>query len=94
MAELVERLKGTIRNVRDKSSKGLKINVGRRERALSLLAGGFMLVDGLRRGGVRGIMEGVLGSGMLYRGATGYCGVYGTMGIDLSEQWEREVRAT
>jgi len=47
-----------------------------------------MLVDAVRRGGLSGLLEGMTGSGLLYRGTTGYCGVYGLLGIDKTERFE------
>lgn len=48
-------------------------NVGRTERIISAIAGGLLLVHGLRRG--KKLSEMSLGSFLLFRGATGYCPV-------------------
>lgn len=66
----------------------IKENVGRRERGASTLAGGLILVDGLRRRGVGGLLESVVGTSLLYRGSTGFCWLYNMLNIDRLEERE------
>lgn len=55
-------------------------NVGGLERALSLLGGGALVLYGLRRS--LGNLVCMLGGGaLIYRGITGYCPAYQTMGV-------------
>ncbi len=52
------------------------INVGDTERAISTLAGGFVLLYGLTRLPLSTIVAAVAGGALLYRGLTGRCSVY------------------
>jgi uncharacterized membrane protein len=78
----------------NRSSRGeylrerIKENVGRRERGASTLAGGFMLIDGLRRRGVSGLLESAVGTSLLYRGSTGFCWLYNMLNIDTAQERE------
>ncbi len=68
---------------------GHGINVGRVERAASVLGGGAMLFYSLRRfslGKLPAVLGGVY---LLYRGASGHDVVYSTLGIDRSGNDER-----
>lgn len=59
-----------------------RVNVGPKERWLSMVAGGVLSVYGMRRRSARGRMAALAGSALLYRGATGHCNVYQTLGIN------------
>lgn len=60
-------------------------NVGETERFLSLLGGGALAIDGLRRGGMMGFAE-IAAAGFLgYRGATGSCAMYKALGVDTEQ---------
>jgi uncharacterized membrane protein len=58
-------------------------NVGTIERWASLILGGGLLLFGLGR---KRIPAALAGGALLYRGATGYCGLYSVLGIDTSEE--------
>lgn len=61
-------------------------NVGDGERWLSMLAGASLVVLGLsshRRGSM---LATLLGGGLVYRGATGHCGLYSLLGMDRSQR--------
>jgi hypothetical protein len=58
------------------------VNVGPRERVVSLLAGVPMVVVAARRRDAAGGALGVVGGEMVYRGLTGHCPVYQAAGID------------
>ncbi|HEV3154199.1 MAG TPA: YgaP-like transmembrane domain [Candidatus Baltobacteraceae bacterium] len=60
-------------------------NVGTVERFLSLGAGAVLIILAIRRRGLAGISAAGLGGELLYRGVTGFCPVYGMLGVDTSE---------
>jgi uncharacterized membrane protein len=51
------------------------INVTGTEKKLSLAGGGVLLLNGLRRGGLGGLLQVALGGALLWRGASGHCQV-------------------
>jgi uncharacterized membrane protein len=59
-----------------------RINVGANERALSVLGGSMLAAFGLRRGGWAGTALAALGGELIWRGATGHCVGYESLGID------------
>ena len=59
-------------------------NVGEVERWVSLLGGGLLALDGLRRGSLGGLVEAGAGASLLTRGLTGHCGLYATLGINTA----------
>jgi len=65
-------------------------NVHRRERIASLIAGGALIGFGLRQTlkyhSIPGAALVLTGAAMLKRGATGYCEVYGSMGVSTADQ--------
>jgi uncharacterized membrane protein len=64
---------------------GRPVNVGDSERWLSLLGGGLLALYGLRRSLAHSVL--LLGAGaLLYRGLTGYCALYGAMGVSTAQQ--------
>jgi uncharacterized membrane protein len=48
-------------------------DIGPPERTLSVVAGGALLVNALRTGGVSGVLQAALGAYCVYRGASGHC---------------------
>jgi uncharacterized membrane protein len=62
------------------------INVAGTERLVSLVAGGLLALDGLRRKSPAGAVEALLGSALLERGVTGHCRVYGAMGMSTADE--------
>lgn len=56
-------------------------NVGQVERIISLGAGGLLAAASLKRRGALGLAAAALGAEMLYRGITGFCPIYGALGI-------------
>lgn len=69
-------------------------NVGSLERGLSLFGGGAMVVGGLRKGGLPGFGSALAGGVLLFRGATGFCPMYGALGVSTAEEEGREGRVT
>jgi len=60
-----------------------RVNVGQNERLLSLVGGGVSLLWGLDRGNPLCL---ALGAGLLYRGLTGHCHMYGALGVNTAER--------
>lgn len=61
-------------------------NVNPAERMTSGIAGGALLVYGLKEGGAVGTLAAILGGGLLLRGATGHCHAYDALGINSSDK--------
>ncbi|WP_152053916.1 SRPBCC family protein [Tautonia marina] len=61
------------------------INVGETERIASQVGGGALIVLGLAKGGLKGLITAGIGGALLYRGTTGHCSLYQAMGVDTSE---------
>ena len=59
-------------------------NVGTIERWLSAIAGGALALHGLRRGSIIGAGLSSLGAAIAYRGLTGHCPLYETLGINTA----------
>ena len=59
-----------------------RVNVGRVERWLSMVAGGALAAYALKRREVPGGAAAIAGAALLYRGATGHCDVYYALGIN------------
>ena len=64
-------------------------NVNDRERKASLIAGLASVLLGLRRGGAFGLALGAFGGLLGYRGATGHCPVFATMGKSTARPADR-----
>ena len=63
-----------------------QVNVGQMERLASVIAGGtiLMTMGGFRS--LRGVTATAIGSGLIWRGLSGHCGVYQRVGVDTAEQ--------
>lgn len=59
-------------------------NVGEIERLFSSMLGGLMLIGGLSRRSIPGYAVAASGAALLYRGATGHCKVYESLGLDTN----------
>lgn len=57
-------------------------NIGEIERVVSSILGGTMLIGGLARRSLPGLAMAATGAAFLYRGATGHCKVYESLGLD------------
>lgn len=82
----------TMGEPRSAESGAPRTNLGKNERILSVLGGGALAVLGLRRKGVQGTILGLAGATLVHRGVTGYCNVYGALGIDRSQDAARPAR--
>lgn len=67
---------------------GPGVNVGDVERVVSVMGGGLLSVFGAARGGLAGLGLAVLGGSLIYRGVTGHCEAYHSLGIDTSDNAE------
>jgi len=63
-----------------------RANVGNSERAVSVAAGGILALEGLARRSLPGLLIAGVGGAMLYRGISGHCHLYGTLGIDTNDE--------
>ena len=59
-------------------------NVGAFERVASTIAGTLLVTGGLRRPSPARLITAVAGAGLIYRGVTGHCHVYGTLGVNTA----------
>src|SRR5947199_10447258 len=59
-----------------------RVNVGEKERNVSMAAGAIVALQGLSRGSLPGLVEAAVGGFLIYRGATGQCPVYESLGLD------------
>ena len=57
-------------------------NIGEIERAVSTILGGTLLIGGLSRRSLPGFALAATGAAFLYRGATGHCKVYESLGLN------------
>lgn len=63
-------------------------NVGAIERWISIGLGGLLLLGAVRRRDLLGAAAGAGSALLVYRGVTGYCPVYGALGVDTAEEKE------
>ena len=64
-------------------TQGLQ-NIGEIELVFSSILGGIMLMTGLSRRSLPGLAFAATGVAFLYRGTTGYCKVYESLGLDTN----------
>lgn len=69
-------------------SQARQVNVGSAERQVSIAAGSILALLGLSRRSVPGILIAGIGGAMIYRGATGHCGLYERLGLDTAADEE------
>jgi uncharacterized membrane protein len=60
-------------------------NVGKDERALSVVAGGALVLYGLKRRDFSGIASALIGGALINRGTTGHCHVYDALGVTTAD---------
>ncbi len=74
----------------DSANNG-KVNVGKVERIASAVGGGALVGYAIANRSKTGIVLGLIGAGLLYRGATGQCEAYRSLGINTAEDGAEEV---
>lgn len=62
------------------------VNVGQLERIASGLAGGFLTLGAMKRGGFAGMLMGLVGGSLVFRAATGQCQLYKALGINTAKK--------
>lgn len=65
-----------------RSRRPSRVNVGPKERDVSMAAGAIVALQGLSRRTLPGLIEAAVGGFLMYRGATGQCTVYKALGLD------------
>jgi uncharacterized membrane protein len=68
-----------------RSGGASRVNVSDTERWLSLIGGGVLGIFGLTRGTLPGFGLAALGGALIYRGLSGHCPAYGSLGIDTAD---------
>jgi uncharacterized membrane protein len=68
------------------------INVGKYERIASAVGGGALVGYAIKSRSKAGIALGLIGAGLLYRGATGQCEAYRALGVDTAHPHEDVAR--
>lgn len=63
-----------------------RVNVGRVERWLSMVAGGALAAYAFKRRSIPGGTAALAGAALLYRGATGHCDLYQALGINRAQR--------
>ena len=61
-------------------------NVSEPERFISVLGGGALIAHGLRQKSLSGLGLAAIGGALLYRGTTGHCDLYQTLGINSARR--------
>ncbi len=72
-------------------SNGSKVNVGKAERIACAVGGGALISYAITNRSKTGIALGLVGAGLLFRGATGQCEAYRSLGINTAENDAEEV---
>ncbi|HKO60242.1 MAG TPA: SRPBCC family protein [Pyrinomonadaceae bacterium] len=72
-------------------SNNSRVNVGQVERLISGIGGGALLGYAITNRTKTGIALGLLGAGLLYRGATGQCEAYRSLGINTAKDDSEDV---
>lgn len=63
---------------------GMEQNVGSSERIVSTGLGGLLVANGILRGRLPGLLMTAIGGALIYRGVTGFCGLYQQLGINTN----------
>jgi uncharacterized membrane protein len=67
-------------------ASGASVNVGEMERWASAVGGGALVLYALSKLSVSGIAAAVVGGALIYRGMSGHCNAYESLGIDTNEK--------
>jgi Protein of unknown function (DUF2892) len=63
-----------------------EVNVGEVERAVSLVVGAALAVRAIQRMDVANLALAAIGAGLIFRGASGHCGLYKALGMQCAGQ--------
>ena len=74
------------------AENGDGVNVGKYERIASAVGGGALVGYALKSRSKTGVALGLLGAGLLYRGATGQCEAYRALGVNTADAGEDVAR--
>ncbi|MEJ7848889.1 MAG: SRPBCC family protein [Pyrinomonadaceae bacterium] len=80
-----------INEMNEKQAKAMQ-NVGNTERIASAATGGALIAYGIKRFDLIGAVLAAAGTALAYRGATGLCSVYESLGIDTNSKTEGSSR--
>ncbi|MBA3385034.1 MAG: DUF2892 domain-containing protein [Chthoniobacterales bacterium] len=69
----------------DRVREALNVNVGEVERIGSVAAGAGLVLYGLSRRSIPGLLLGLVGGALIHRGATGHCSVYIALGVNARQ---------
>jgi len=69
-----------------------QVNVGETERVVSAVCGGMLAAFGLSRTSLLGLSLLAAGAALIYRGLSGHCPVYGSLGVSTAEPQRRSGR--
>jgi uncharacterized membrane protein len=86
MTTLAEQAHGNARAEFFGPEEGPPQNISSTERVVSLVGGGALALGGLSRRSLPGLVLAGVGLAMVKRGATGWCDLYGALGINTSGQ--------
>jgi len=67
-------------------SRQTPVNVGETERVLSAVGGGALALAGLARRDIMGLGMAAFGAALLYRGLSGHCHFYGSLGFHTADR--------
>jgi hypothetical protein len=67
-----------------RSSGSSYANIGDIERIITMLGGGMLVFYGLWRRSAVGVVLGLIGGALLYRGGSGHCMIYQALGINTA----------
>lgn len=74
------------KDVLKREPKGKEVNIGRKERWLSVIGGGALALYGLTRRSRAGKALSILGGSIFYRGKMGHSRLYRTLGINRAKE--------
>lgn len=70
------------------------VNVGDAERSISTLLGAALVLDGVLKRSVGGLILAALGGVMIYRGKTGHCPMYSALEVSTAEDFQHNPDAS
>jgi uncharacterized membrane protein len=76
------------------ATRASHLNVGRAERIASVLTGSAITYYAVKNPGLGGLLSGLVGGLLLWRGATGYCPIHQALGWDTAHRQTHQVEVT